>query len=232
MFIGSRSGNITTEKISWQSTLIGALALVGAQIALRLAAIVPVIAWILLTGRWAGPLLIFTSWTIAARVRVRSLFPFRATVSTRSLKRYEARKALILFVGGLLLLGLSITAYWPAIGWEIGAGRLWLSHPWGSLGLSPIWLWLRLALIAGMPWALLRPGMNLDWVLDIETRWPKAREVGFGQADIESPAVRRASQPRLKRLPQRTGDGPAAPLVSIQTPNAPDSDLVMKVDGV
>lgn len=234
MFIGTRNGNVTTEKITWVSTLMGALAFTGAQMALRAIAIGLVMAMALLVGRGTGPILWGAVLLEAISVDLRRLWPPEITVRARLVKKRRRRHLLLLTAAACLFTAAWIFNLWPALWWAVGDGRLWLATARASRSLPPLLLWLRVAMILGFPWAVTRPGVNLDWVLDIETRWPKAREVGFTPADIASPAVR-DPRARLRRAATRGGDAGSwvAPASgNLQEANPPNSGIAMKVDGV
>jgi len=228
--IGNRPN--TMETITWEGTIKSILSLGIVQVLLRLfVSVVLLIAWVLLTGRGAGPILIGASIIIATGLRVRSFVPLEPHIKTGKVTNERAKTAIVTGMLGITLVVLWATGYWPQLWWELGEGRLWVAWATGSRSVPVIWLWIRGALIVASPWAVIQPFKNVDWALAIETLWSKAREAQFTQADIESPAVRR---PRAgKRIRHNTTQAPAAVIQqAAPQPNKPDTTTPMKVDGV
>lgn len=224
------------EEITWQGQIASILALTETQIALRLLCwiIIP-IAWAILTGRMAGPILILAAWVIAADPRLDSLAPrFEVMVRTGKLKRERANKAVVAFFLGLALTILWLTGYWPGISWELGSGRLWLIWATGSDGFGPLWLWLRFAVIVAVPLLIIEPLQATDWALAIEKLWPKAREAQSANFSPGSKAVRKARHGM--RLDPTTSGGGSVTVTQQQQeeaePHPADTTQTMRVDGV
>lgn len=232
---GNGATNVTSEKINWQSTLAGALAFMGAQIGLRLVALAVLVFLVLLVGRAAGPLLGVAVAYEVLNIEVRRLWPPELAVKGRLLKKRRRTHILVLLGLAVALSAAAVFKLWPALWWEVAAGRLWVMHARGSFSLGPLWLWARVLLIVGLPWAMTRPFINFDWVMDIETRWPKARETGFGTADIESAAVRDPHRRKIRRQPRPASivmPGALTVEGDMQQPNEPDTSAAMKMGGV
>ena len=230
---GNGSTNITSERISWWSTLLGTAAFVGAQIGVRLLALALGVLVVLGIGRGTGPLLMIAVVYEVLNIEVRRWWPPEIQMRGRLLKKKRRTHVKIMAALAVLLTVAALFQLWPALWWEVGDGRLWVALKNRSFSLGPFWLWVRLLLIVGIPWACTRGFVNFDWAMDIETRWPKAREVGFGQADIESPAVR---DPRraMRHLIRPGGNSSLVEITtgSIQEAHPPDTSASMKVGGV
>lgn len=230
--VGSRNGNInvTQEKITVWSTVGGALLITALRILLRLVILLPLGFMAILTGRLFGPLLLFGSLSMVSKLNVRSIIPPSWTLHTKELTQKEAKQAFIIALLGLLFMWLWIADLWPAVSWDIGGGFLWVSHPWGSTGFAPVWLWVRLGLIALIPWACTRPMRVLDWVLEVENTFPKFREVGFAPASVTSKPVATVDGDQL--TPATNQQQSIKIKGNKQIPNAPDETVLVQVDGV
>lgn len=79
----------------------------------------------------------------------------------------------------MLALGMKI---WP--GYEIGGGRLWVIFNTFSAGMHPIWMWIRVLLIA-IPFLILAPTDVLEWVAVIESIFTRFRSTNFQTSDPE-----------------------------------------------
>lgn len=175
----AQRGNVTHERITLKDTVFGSVIFAVGSIILRGIMLLIIIGWLLLIGRGSGPLLVFSVLIhTMPRPRWRPIrIAWQLIHATVGRYRQEQHKILSLLTWlGLISTLAWVTGYWPALRWQIGAGRLWVILARRSLSLGPFWLWLRLAVIVSTPWMLWEPGKWLAWTFKMEQIAPKVRE--------------------------------------------------------
>ena len=163
------------------------------MLGLRLLALVLLVAWMLLVGRWGGVALLALVGVVLQRLTVAQTAQSDGTLRWGySLSFHQTRWQqhremwLWLLLAGALFTALTVTDNWLFVRWFIGGASGWLLLGRWRIALPRAAVWWRWLAIVALPWICYDPLTLLYWTARTEQRTPKAREAPFGAADIAS----------------------------------------------
>ena len=211
----------TFEKITLKDSLIGALAWAGLMLALRLVALLLVGLWMLMVGPWGGVVLLALVAVALQRLSLAQTAQPDGTLTWGySLSFHQARWQqhremwLWLLVAGALFSALMLADVWLGMRWLTEEGHTYLFIGTWMWQVPPLVVWGRWLFVVAMPWVCADPLTLLYWTARTEQRTPKAREVGFAAASIDSvpdergqPLAARAATARANREPAPEFEG-------------------------
>jgi len=182
---------LTIEKISLRDTWIGSWLFFLGMLFLRGGALLYVLVWMVVTGRWSAAVVIAGIAVSLFSVDKKNGLHFDSGKFFDNLALYLIAGALAVFMAAMALVNI-----WPGIGWALERDShvyVWTystladgTEKGMSMRLSQFVSWIRFMFIAGSAWVLWMPTKLLHWVFKIEQFLPKSRETTVAQIDPSS----------------------------------------------